>query len=383
LEPEVCPCCGESLHEVEGRKRETRYVHEIPKVTIETTAYESHEKVCPQCGTVSCGEFPETVKGTQQYGAHLKAYIVLLAGYGMVGLRRIKAILESLFGVRISEGSIAGAVAECGERLTEPVKAIRRAVLRSEVVHFDETGMRNRGVLWWLHTASTKMFTLTIHRKRGKEGMDAGGVLSTFAGAAVHDCWKPYWVYQCVHALCNAHLIRELTGVIEQTGQGWAERMIELLLEMKEAVERYREKGKEELSAYFSGKFTIEYDELVREGLEKNPAAVKEAGKRGKAKQSKARLLVERLERYKEEYLRFVYDFRVPFDNNQAERDFRISKVKQKVSGCFRSDSGAEAFAVIESFIQTIHKHRMCIGEELVKVFQGPYSFPFDLPATE
>jgi transposase len=172
------------------------------------------------------------VKGTQQYGAKLKAYIVMLSAYGMVGIRRIKGLLESFFELRISEGSIAGAVAECGRRLTGPVGAIKAAVLRAEVAHFDETGMRNRGVLWWLHTASTKLFTyLTIYRRRGKEGMDSGGILPIFAGIAAHDCWKPYWM--CVHALCNAHLLRELIGVLEQTGQGWAERMIGLLLEMK------------------------------------------------------------------------------------------------------------------------------------------------------
>jgi transposase len=292
LEPETCPCCGNSLHEAEGRKAESRYVHELPKVTIETTVYESHEKVCPRCGTVSCGEFPDGVNGTQQYGANLKAYMALLAAYGMVGMRRIKALLESLFGLRVSEGTIVRVAAECGKRLSVPVKAIKEAVLGAEVVHFDETGMRNRGVLWWLHTASTKLLTyLTIHRKRGKEGMDAGGILPTFTGVAVHDCWKPYWLYRCVHALCNAHILRELIGVIEQTGQGWARRMIELLLEMKEEVERYRGKGKEELSAYLGKKFSIAYDELVREGLKENPAARKEEGKRGKAKQSKAWLL--------------------------------------------------------------------------------------------
>jgi transposase len=384
LEPENCPCCGNSLHGVEGRTVERRYVHEIPKVRIETTVYESQEKTCPHCGTASRGEFSERVRGTQQYGANLKAYIVMLSTYGMVGMRRIKALLESFFGVRISEGSIAGAIGECGERVAVAVGAIKRAVLGAEVVHFDETGMRNRGVLWWLHTASTKLFTyLTIHRRRGKEGMDSGGILPAFAGIAVHDCWKPYWIYGCVHALCNAHLLRELIGVLESRGQEWAGGMIGLLLEMKKAVARYREKEKEALSAYLRDTFSAGYDELVREGMEENPAAKKEAGKRGKAKQSKARLLLERLEEYKEEYLRFTQDFRVPFDNNQAERDFRIGKVKQKVSGCFRSDRGAEAFAVIESFIQTIHKHHANIGEELVKVFQGPYSFPFDLPATE
>jgi transposase len=308
----------------------------------------------------------------------------MLAEYGMVGFRRIQALLGSIFGVRISEGTIAGTVAECGKRLVGAVGAIKGAVLCARVVHFDETGMRNRGLLWWLHTASTKMYTyLTIHRKRGKEGMDSGGILPGFTGIGVHDCWAAYWVYGCTHALCNAHVLRELTGVLEGTGQEWANRMIGLLLEMKEAVEKYREKDEERLSAYLGRKFSERYDALVREGKEQNPRVEKEAGKRGKGKQSKERLLLERLEEYKGAYLRFAWDFRVPFDNNQAERDFRIAKVKQKVSGCFRSDSGAEAFAAIQSFIQTIHKHHLSIWEELVKVFQGPYSFPFDLISTE
>jgi transposase len=384
LEADCCPRCGGSLKGIAGEKVETRYVHEIPKVTVETVAWENHEKTCPACGTVCRGEFPGTVRGTQQYGPNLKGYIVMLAACGMVSMRRIRELLGSIFGARVSEGSIARVIAACGERVSGPVQAIKGAVLQAEVVHFDETGMRNRGVLWWLHTASTKMLTfLKIHRKRGNEGMEAGGVLPEFRGVAVHDFWKAYWLYQCAHGLCNAHMLRELTGVIERTGQAWAQGMIELLLEMKEAVRRYRGKGKEELSAYLRREYSARYDEKVREGLKKNPKAEKEAGKRGKAKQSKERLLAERLEMYKGEYLRFSHDFRVPFDNNQAERDFRISKVKQKISGGFRSDSGAEAFALIQSFIQTRHKHHVSIWEELVRVFQGPYSFPFDLITTE
>jgi transposase len=369
---------------VTGKKIETRYMHEIPKVVVETTAFENHEKVCPVCGTVCRGEFPESVGSTQEYGPNLKAYLVMLAEYGMVGFRRIQALIGSIFGLGISEGTIARAVEECGRRLMGPVEGIKAAVLGAGVVHFDETGMRNGGLLWWLHTASTKMFTyMRIHRKRGKEGMEAGGILPGFKGIGVHDCWAAYWVYGCGHALCNAHVLRELIGVIERTGQEWANGMIGLLLEMKAAVEKYREKHEERLSAYLGRKFSERYDALVREGKEQNPLAEKEAGKRGKGKQSKERLLLERLEEYKGAYLRFAQDFRVPFDNNQAERDFRIAKVKQKVSGCFRSDSGAESFAVIQSFIQTLHKHHLSIWEELVKVFQGPYSFPFDLMPTE
>jgi transposase len=241
LETESCPCCGVSLHEVEGNKAETRYVHEVPKATMETTAFESYEKTCPCCGTVSRGEFPEPVKSTQQYGPNLRAYIVMLAAYGMVSMGRLRALLRGIFALEISEGTIAGIVKECGTRLLGPVGAIRVAVLQAKAVHFDETGMRNRGIMWWLHTASTKFLTyMRMHRKRGNEGMDAAGILKEYQGVAVHDCWVPYWVYKCLHALCNAHLIRELIGVIERTGQGWAEEMIELLLEMKVVVELYR-----------------------------------------------------------------------------------------------------------------------------------------------
>jgi transposase len=183
LEPETCPCCGNSLGEVRGKKIETRYVHEIPRIAVETRAYENHEKACPVCGTVCRGEFPESVGSTQQYGPNLKGYLVMLACYGMVGVRRIQALISSIFGLRISEGTIVRTVGECGKRLLGPVGTIKAAVFRAEVVHFDETGMRNRGVLWWLHTASTKMFTyLTIHQKRGKAGMEAGGYCRDLRG---------------------------------------------------------------------------------------------------------------------------------------------------------------------------------------------------------
>jgi transposase len=213
--------------------------------------------------------------------------------------------------------------------------------------------------------------------------MDDIGILPVFCGVAVHDCLKSYWAYVCLHAICNAHALRELVGIVENTGQGRAKGMIGLLVEMKDVVRKYRETGKKELSAYYRQKFSSIYDRLVRAGLRKNPAAEKEPGKRGRTKQSKGRLLAGRFKEYKEEYLRFSRDFEVPFDNNQAERDIRIAKVKQKVSGCFRSDGGAQAFAVIQTFIQTIHKHHLSIWDELVKVFQDNYSLPFEIIATE
>jgi transposase len=384
IKPETCPCCGNDLGGQEGKRVESRYEHEIPEVVVETTRYDVYERRCPCCGTVSRGELPERIRGTQQYGPRLRAYMVMLLQYGMVGMRRLKIILAALFGLRISEGTIASTMGRCAGRLGEAVGAIKGAVIRSPVVHFDETGMRNRGVLWWLHTASTGRFVyLQIHPKRGKEGMEANGILAVFRGVAVHDCLKSYWAYLCLHALCNAHLLRELVGIEENRGQGWAKGMIELLLEMKDVVRKYRESGKRGLSAYYIQKFSGVYDKLVRAGQRANPVAVKAEGKRGRTKQSKGRLPVDRLKEYKEEYLRFSRDFDVPFDNNQAERDFRIAKVKQKVSGGFRSDEGARAFAAIQTFIQTIHKHHLSIWGELVKVFQDDYSLPFELTATE
>jgi transposase len=249
LKPEVCSCCGGDLHEQAAKRVETRYQHEIPEIKIETTKYNAYEIQCPACGAVSRGAFPESVSGTQQYGPRVRAYMVMLLQYGMVGMKRLKIIMQSLFEMNISEGTIAATMEQCAKRLEEPVKAIKEAVKRSEVIHFDETGMRNQGVLWWLHTASSALFTyLMIHKKRGNEAMNEMGILPGFKGVAVHDCLMSYWTYMCLHALCNAHLLRELTGIFENTKQEWARKMIDLLLEMKEAVDKYRQSDRSCLS---------------------------------------------------------------------------------------------------------------------------------------
>jgi transposase len=220
-------------------------------IKIETTRYDAYEVQCPCCGTVNCGTFPETVSGTQQYGPRLRAFMVMLMQYGMLSMNRLKIIMKSIFNVNVSEGTIAATVVNCAKKLEEPVKAIKEAVKKSKVAHFDETGMRNQGVLWWPRTASTALFTyLMIHKKRGNEAMDEMGILPDFTGVAVHDCLSSYWTYMCLHALCNAHLLRELIGIFENTKQEWPLKMLELLLEMKEAVEKYRQSDMYGLSLY-------------------------------------------------------------------------------------------------------------------------------------
>jgi transposase len=212
-----------------------------------------------------------------------------------------------------------------------------------------------------------------MHRKRGKEAMDEIGILNDFKGTAVHDCLASYWNYDCTHSLCNAHLLRELAFIDQTTGQRWAKEMIELLVEIKQAVDVRRVGKKPFLSKAELSGYSKRYNRVVEEGLQENPEQEKVTGKRGRAKQTKARLLLLRLHCRKEEYLRFAYDFNCPFDNNQAERDFRMAKVKQKVSGCFRSEKGEKSFATIYSFIQTLKKNGASIFDELVKVFKGDY----------
>ena len=380
ITPAICPCCGECLGNVNGHKTDTHYVMEMPPMKATVTEYKSEEKRCPNCGKNISVVFPHEAAATQQYGPNLKAFIVLLSEVGMVAMNRVVQILGAVSGIQISSGTVSNTIQTCAKMLEEPIQSIKESVKGATVGHFDETGMRSQGRLKWLHTASTGRLTyLEINKKRGKEAMDDIGILNDFKGTAVHDCLASYWNYGCVHSLCNAHLLRELTFIDETTGQRWAKEMIGLLLEIKEAVGLMRLGKKAYVPKVDLSKYMKRYNMLVEEGLNKNPEQRERAGKRGRIKQTKARLLLLRLQKHKDECLRFAIDFSVPFDNNQAERDIRMAKVKQKVSGCFRSDKGEKSFAKIYSFIQTLKKNRISVFDELVKVFKGDYFFPFQL----
>jgi transposase len=380
ITPQTCPCCGESLENVTGSKTDTHYVMEMPPITVNVTEYIREEKTCPACGKRISVEYPHEAASPQQYGANLKAFIILLAETGMVAMNRVVEILEAVSGISISGGTVANTIEKCAKNLEKPVESIKEAVKGAKIGHFDETGMRSQGKLNWLHTASTGSLTyLKMNKKRGKEAMDEIGILNDFKGTAVHDCLASYWNYSCVHSLCNAHFLRELAFIDETTVQRWAKEMIELLLEIKKSVDARRMDKKAILPKAEMSKYIKKYNKLVEEGLKENPEQSKPEGRRGRAKQTKARLLLVRLQERKDEYLRFATDFNTPFDNNQAERDIRMAKVKQKVSGCFRSDSGGKSFATIYSFIQTLKKNRITVFGELVKVFKGDYVFPFQL----
>ncbi|MCL2832158.1 MAG: IS66 family transposase, partial [Treponema sp.] len=283
-------------------------------------------------------------------------------------------ILSKVFNIPLSTGAISGMVERCAAALEDTVEKIGDRVAGSSINNCDETGTRVDGKTMWVHDVSNGEYThLSIHEKRGKEGMDAGGVLPKFSGIAVHDCWAPYWKYEEMgHALCCAHLLRELIGVEENyPQQKWATAFKEMLLEMKAVKEKAMAKGKEELSRYYLEKFDQAYDRIIKQAYRKHPIVESGEKKRGRKKKGKALSLVERLAKYKESICLFINNFVVPFDNNQAERDIRMVKTKTKVSGCFRSIDGARNYLKIMSYVGTAKKQKINPYEAIRQAILG------------
>ena len=345
----ICKVCGIS---------ETKYDIDIC-VETKVTAHQVLSYECPfKNNRVISGSFPSNVKSTMQYGNNLEALVIALNTSGMMGIKRTHNILSAVFGIPISTGTIFSMVKDCGLKLKNTVEIIRQSICDLPHVHFDETGLRVNKKLHWVHGASNESFTyLSVEEKRGTIGMDSSGVLPNFSGVAIHDFWKSYFKYIDVsHAMCNAHLIRELTGVAENNPcQSWALEAIELLLQMKKSKDVAITRGKASLSDDCLTYFNETYDNLFEKAITQNPIGAK-SGKRGRPKKGKIRALVDRFVEYKGEVCLFLKDFSIPFTNNLAEQDIRMIKVKQKVSGCFRTKTGADTFATIMSYIGTASK---------------------------
>jgi transposase len=378
-QPGECAECGCPLEDVpaipEGMQR--RQVVDLPPMKLETTEHHSHLIRCPQCSHLTRGSFPAEAADCVQYGPHLKALGVYLMSYQLLPYARTAQLLCDLFGSAPAEGTLHQAQQRGAISLTGVEEAIRGSLQQAEVAHFDETGVYIEGKRQWLHVASTRRLTLYhAHPRRGEGGTRAMGVLPGFGGVAVHDGYSPFRAYHCRHALCNAHHLRELTALEEQ-GQEWATQMKELLCEIKAAVDMGREGGQHCLPGGSLPAFEQRYRRLVAEGFEANPPnPPPKEPRRGRVKQSKAYNLLVRLHDYEEDVLRFMHDFRVPFDNNQAERDLRMAKVRQKVSGCFRSQRGAAAFCRIRGYISTLRKQRLHVLSALVQLFRGAPIMP-------
>jgi len=372
--PTVCVGCGAALESVPEAGRERRQVIEIPKPRPEVTEHQAVQKACPVCQTLTAGEFPPEVAQPVQYGPRAKAAGVYLQTYQLLSYERTVEALGDLFGVYPSEGTLTSAQRTAYARLEPVEQAIRDALQEADVAHVDETGIRVAGRTEWAHVMSTHLLTFYAHHaKRGREAFKATGLLLGFGGRRVHDAWAPYLKLPGLYALCNAHLLRELIGLHEETGHAWVQKLIRLLLSMKAAVAQARAAGQTALTPRQRAGFEAAYTHFVTEGLRANPPP-KPTGKRGRPKQTPARNLLDRLETHRVAILAFLHDFRVPFDNNQAERDLRMLKVKHKISGCFRSPQGAAYFCRIRGYLSTLRKQDYSILDGLTSVFAGqPY----------
>ena len=369
--PERCAACGSGLAGVEAAHTQSRQVVDVPPLALVTTEHRVATKVCVGCGHATAAAFPAGVTEPVGYGARLKALGLYLRDFQLLPYARIAALLTDLLGASVSEGTLFACEQSAARPLTGVLDGIRAGLQNAAVAHFDETGLRVEGRLHWLHSASTKTLTsYSVHAKRGQAGMDAAGILPHFDGIAVHDGWRCYRHYEGGHALCNAHHLRELTAVQEQDGQAWAQAMAALLVEIKRTVQTATGQKRVCLSADEQTAFRVRYRQLLCAGYAANPPP-SATGKRGKPKQSRARNLLDRLQEYEADTLRFMVDFAVPFDNNLAERDIRMVKVQQKVSGAFRSLAGAEAFCAIRSYISTLRKQGRSLLPALEHVFAG------------
>ena len=378
----VCQTCQRGLDEVEEERREQRQVFDISALHLEVTEHQSVVNVCPHCGTENRAEFPSDVSQPTQYGPNVTAHSTYLTHYHYLPLERTAQFFEDVFGHRVSEGVIVNANVEGAVHVMPSNEAVKQGLIDAEVVDCDESGLRVAGKGQWLHVASTPELTYYgVHEKRGQAGMDAVGILPEFQGTAVHDHWKPYFTYtECDHSLCNAHHLRELEFVSQQYGQSWAEEMSALLKDIWKDVKHTQAScHRDHLDAENLRRYEARYDEILALGFLANPPPLEDEPppqKRGRRKQSPPKNLLDRLQQYKNEVLRFMSDFRVPFDNNQGERDIRMVKVKQNVSGSFRTTSGAEQFCRIRGYISTVRKHGVNVLDALKKAFEGTPFLP-------
>ena len=370
----TCRGCGQSLAEVAGQEStDRRQVFDLPPLQLHVTEHRVCEKRCPWCATHNDASFPAQVSPGASYGPNVKALAVYLVQAQLLPWQRTCALFGDLFGQPLAAGTLGTALAACHAGLAQPEEEIKQALTQAAVAHFDETGLYVAGHREWLHVASTSQLThYGTHAKRGTAAIDDLAILPKFQGRAVHDAWSAYFGYGCAHGLCNAHHLRELTFVAAQLGQPWAREMKDLLVQIKAAVAQARTQHACALALAQQQSFEKSYAEILAAGLQlpaNQPPPPN--GQRGRPKQSKAKNLLDRLSKRKAETLAFMYDFQVPFDNNQAERDIRMVKVQQKVSGCFRSRSGAQTFCRIRGYISTLKKQGRNVLAALSSVFTG------------
>ena len=349
----VCERCGEDLSDTacHGYDRRTTIDLVFEKVVRHVDAELKH---CPQCRTPARGRFPAEMPGPLQYGAGLKAWVVHLLVAQMVSLKRVQQSVHTLLGQRISEATFLKYVLQLHHALADWEQRAKEQLLAMPALHVDETSLRVERKNHWIHVCSAGDITLKcLHPKRGCEAIDAIAIIPRYAGVVIHDCWASYLTYaHCDHALCGSHLLRELTFIVDAHGYAWARLMKRLLQHTCHQVSKRQEKRltPSEYKALQKRYRTV----LTRGAKELPPIAPRHNGKRGRVAKSDAHNLWERMKKHERAVLLFAKHPHVAFTNNRAERDLRMSKVKQKVSGCFRTRVYAEAYCRISSYLQTM-----------------------------
>lgn len=361
----ICDVCHQVLEDAEVV--EIRQVFDIPKIKPEVKEHRVLQVKCT-CGKVHRGVFPKEVGASLQYGSVAKATMVHLNQTHMLPLKRTADLIDEFFGLPLSQATILKACKEASELLKPTIKEIKTALQNAPVLCVDETGMRVNKKMHWMHVAVTDSLAFFgSHARRGTEAFIDIGILPDYKGILIHDGWMPYRRLDCLHGLCNAHHLRELVYVFEELKQVWADDMIQLFL--------YANTHLHSLSPFQKGYILAVYDQIIQEGEKVNPENIP-TGKRGRVKQTKARNLLIRLRNYEEDVWRFMMNPNVPFSNNLAEQTVRMPKVKQKVSGGFRTTDGLEIFCIIRSYLMSLQKQGIKLFDALIETFKGSPTQP-------
>lgn len=377
--PRACGQCGADLTAVPPRAAERRQVVDLPPLALVVTEHRAATVCCPRCQQATTAPFPAGVQPGVQYGPRVLGLGLYLRHYQLLPYLRIRETLTDLFGASPGVGTLHTAGQRAAGALLPVEAALKAALAAAGLLHADETGIRVQGRGVWVHVASTARLThYAWHAKRGQAATNAIAILPHFRGRLIHDAWAPYWHLPCQHSLCNAHLLRDLTAVAEQPGQRWATAMRTLLRAMYRTVTAGRSAGLTACPPARLATFVRRYQRLRTLGEAANPPPQRQAGgpQRGRLKQSKARNLLDRLRIHADAVLAFLHDWTVPFDNNQAERDLRMLKVQQKISGTFRDPASADAFCRLRSYIATLRKQGQALLTALTLTLRGQPPLP-------
>ena len=359
--PDRCGGCGSEPCDGELVGEEVRQVFDLPEVRLAVCEHRAQRRRCA-CGHVTTATFPAGVGAPTQYGPRVRALGVYLIAAQHLPYQRAAQLMADWLGAPLSPATLVAFVKDGAEDLDEFLDRVHEQIINSPVVHFDETGARAGGRGRWLHCASTETLTFyALHDRRGTEGIDHTGVMPRFRGIAVHDGWPQYRTYEhAIHALCNAHHLRELLAIIEQhpDEQSWASQIDALLRALHEEVKSAKAVDEDWLDPWVLAGYRAAYEQIIALGHHQNPPPTVRTGKRGPIGRSPQANLLRRLDEQRDQVLRFAHDFRVPFDNNLVERDIRMIKIQQKISGSWRTTTGADRFFALRAYISTTRKQR-------------------------